>query len=109
MSNWVPDDGDIVWMHFDPQVGREQGGHRPAVVLSDVRYNRRTGLCICVPTTTKIKGYAFEVNLSGEPPSVALADHVKSVDWRGRGARPKGRASKEDVEAIKDVIATLID
>jgi len=42
------------------------------------------------PTTTKIKGYPFEVKLYGRPASVALADQIKSFDWRARKAQKKG-------------------
>ena len=107
--DWAPAAGEIIWISFDPQLGREQGGHRPAVVLSDVAYNRRIGLCVCVPTTTKIKGYPFEVALAGEPASVALADHLKSFDWRARGARAKAWATAEELAEIREISASLIE
>ena len=83
---YVAKAGDIVGLAFDPQAGHEQAGHRPAVVLSPAAYNGRTGLMLCCPTTTRIKGYPFEVRLAGAPPSVALADQIKSLDWRARRA-----------------------
>ena len=105
---FVPDTGDIVWIDFDPQAGHEQAGHRPAVVLSPVAYNARTGLMVCCPVTTKIKGYPFEVALSGSPPSVVLADQVKSLDWRRRSATRKGAASKEELALIRAKLRSLI-
>ena len=107
MTTRAPDAGDSVWIDFDPQSGREQAGHRPAIVLSPRSYNERVGLMICVPTTTRIKGYPFEVPIAGERPSVALADHVKSLDWRTRGASPKGRASVSELAAIRAVVALV--
>jgi mRNA interferase MazF len=80
---YVPEAGDIVWLHFDPQAGHEQAGHRPAVVISPSAYNGKTGLMLCCPMTTRIKGYPFEVELSGARTSVVLADQIKSLDWRG--------------------------
>jgi mRNA interferase MazF len=109
VGGWAPDRGDIVWIDFSPQVGREQAGHRPAVVLSPVSYNQLIGLAVCVPLTTRIKGYPFEVPISGDPASVALADHVKSLDWRNRGARPKGRVTTDELAAIVAVIGEVID
>ena len=87
---WVPDRGDVVWLEFDPQAGREQAGRRPAVVLSPASYNAPTSRALCVPITTKAKGYPFEVALpSGFPiQGVAFADQVKCLDWRARHARP---------------------
>ncbi len=42
-ARFVPDAGDVVWLHFDPQLGHEQAGHRPALVLSPAAYNEKTG------------------------------------------------------------------
>ena len=80
--SYVPEVGDIIWLEFDPQAGHEQAGHRPAVVLTPKAYNQATGLLICCPLTTKIKGYPFEVTISGTPQNVALSDQVKSLDWK---------------------------
>ena len=105
---YVPDAGDIVWIHFDPRAGYEQARHRPAVVLSPSSYNAKAGLLICCPTTTQIKGYPFEVKLSGRPPSVALADQVKSFDWRARRAQKKGKATDAELAEIRAKLHALI-
>lgn len=63
---YVPDAGDIVWLDFDPQAGSEQAGHRPAAVLSPLRYNAVTGPMLCCPMTTRRKGYPFEVKISAD-------------------------------------------
>jgi mRNA interferase MazF len=105
---YIPDAGHIVWLEFDPQVGRAQAGRRPAIVLSSIDYNLLTGLMVCCPMTTKIKGYAFEVPIAGKKPGAALADHVKSVDWRARNMQKKGIASPEELLDVREKIATLI-
>lgn len=102
------DAGDIVWLTFDPQVGREQAGHRPALVLSPANYNGKTGLMIAVPLTTRVKGYPFEVAVAGDPASVALADQVKCLDLRARSATRKGAASAADLAAVKGRLGMLI-
>lgn len=88
-SHWVPDRGNVVWLEFDPQAGREQAGRRPAVVLSPASYNGPTSRALCVPVTTKAKGYPFEVPLPPAFPvqGVAFADQVQCLDWRARHAR----------------------
>jgi mRNA interferase MazF len=105
---YIPDAGDIVWIDFDPQAGREQAKHRPAVVLSPASYNARAGLMLCCPTTTKIKSYPFEVKLAGRPPSVALADQVKSFDWRARNARKKGTVAASELGEVRAKLRVLI-
>lgn len=104
MAGWVPDSGDIVWLQFDPQAGHEQAGHRPALVLSPARYNGLRGMMLCCPMTSRIKGYAFEVVVSDDPPSAVLADQIKSLDWRARSASLKGKVAPE---ALADVQAKL--
>jgi mRNA interferase MazF len=105
---YVPDAGDIVWLHFSPQAGREQAGHRPAVVISGRQYNALSGLMLCCPTTTRAKNYPFEVAISGDPPSVALADHARSVDWRARRAAAKGRVQAGELATIRAKLRALI-
>jgi mRNA interferase MazF len=85
---YIPRRGDIVWLTFTPQVGHEQAGRRPAVVLSPRAYNSRVGLFLACPVTSKAKGYPFEVAIpEGLPVSgFILSDQIKSLDWRARGA-----------------------
>ena len=108
MPSYVPDAGDIVWIQFSPQAGHEQAGHRPAVVLSPASYNGKIGLMLCCPTTTRIKSYPFEVPIAGDPASVALADQVKSVDWRARKAKAKGKVSASELAEIRGKAMALL-
>lgn len=105
---YVPDAGDIVWLQFDPQAGHEQAGHRPALVLSPAAYNGKTGLMVCCPLTTRIKGYPFEVVIGGKPESVVLADQVKNLDWKARRATQKGRVSPEELGEVRAKLRALI-
>lgn len=108
VTPWVPDAGDIIWLSFDPQAGHEQAGHRPALVLSPASYNGLTGLLLCVPMTTRVKGYRFEVAIAGKRGGVALADQVKSFDWRARRATKKGRASDSEVAEVRARVRALV-
>jgi len=109
MPRYVPDAGDIVWLNFTPQSGHEQAGHRPALVVSPASYNGKTSLMICCPMTTQVKGYPFEVVISGPPSgSVVLADQIKSLDWRVRQAKHKGKVSTEELAEVRAKIVALI-
>jgi len=105
---YVPDAGDIVWLDFTPQAGREQAGHRPAVVLSPVGYNSKTSLMLCCPMTTQIKNYPFEVSISASVPSVVLSDQIRSVDWRVRRAKHKGKVSADELAEVRAKVHALI-
>lgn len=85
---YIPDRGDLVWLSFTPQVGHEQAGRRPALIMSPRIYNEKTGLVLACPITSQFKGYPFEIRLPQESfiKGVILADHIKSLDWRAREA-----------------------
>jgi mRNA interferase MazF len=85
---YVPERGDIVWISLSPQVGHEQAGRRPALVVSPSSYNRRLRLALVFPITSRRKGYPFEVPLPEglAVRGVVLADQLKSIDWQGREA-----------------------
>ena len=88
-DSYYPKRGDIVWLAFTPQVGHEQAGYRPALILSPVLYNKTVGLALACPITTQVKGYPFEVAIPDgfEVRGVILADQIKSLDWKARKAR----------------------
>ena len=101
VSRFVPDAGDLIWINFDPVEGHEQGGHRPAVVLSPFAYNNKTGLLLCVPCTTKVKGYPFEVELPGDRDGVALADQITK-------SRKEGKVATGELSEIRAKAKALI-
>ena len=106
---YVPDTGDVVWLQFDPQAGHEQAGHRPALVISPANYNDKTGLMICCPMSTKIKGHPFEVVTEFDGMEcVVLSDQVKSLDWKIRHAKKKAAVSTEVMLHVRAKMKALL-
>ena len=106
---YVPDTGDIVFINFDPQIGREQAKRRPALVLTDHRYNRASGLAVVCPLTSKVKPYPFTLPVTvGEVEGAVLVDQLKSLDWAGRGAEFHSRVPKLLVSKVRQYIAVLL-
>lgn len=88
MVVYVPKRGDIAWLEFDPQKGKDIQKTRPALIVSPHSYNGKTGLALCMPITSKVKGYPFEVFIELEKIKGAiLCDQVRSLDWDTRKAR----------------------
>ena len=110
VKRFIPDRGDLIWIDMNPQAGHEQSGRRPALVLSPAAYNRRTGLAVLCPVTSRKKGYPLEVELpdSGEVAGVVLADQVRNLDWRARKATNGGAAPAGVVEEVLGKLGTLI-
>ena len=111
MSSYVPDRGDLVWLEFTPQAGSEQAGGRPALVLSPKTYNRKVGLALFCPVTSKTKGYPFEVLLpDGYAVSgVVLSDQLKSLDWRSRKVKFIERVSSDVMTMVTARLLALLE
>ncbi len=110
MAVYIPDRGDLIWLTFDPQVGHEQAGRRPALVLSPKSYNQKSYLAILCPITSQIKGYPFEVLLptGSTIGGAVLVDHVKSLDWKARKAQPAGMAPASIVTEVLSRLSPLL-
>ena len=108
--DYVPERGDVVWLDFDPQTGREQAGRRPAFVLSPAAYNGRVGLALLCPVTSRVKGYPFEVALPEglAVGGVVLSDQVKSLDWRRRRAVFACRVEAGVVVSVQQKVLALV-
>ena len=106
----VPDTGDLIWLSFTPQAGREQAGRRPGLVLSPRSYNAKVRLCLVCPVTHHAKGYAFEVALPDGLPvrGVVLADHIKSADWQERGSDHIARVPVEVLDEVRAKLRPLL-
>lgn len=111
VKNYVPESGEVVWLEFDPQTGHEQKGTRPALVLSPSGYNAKTGLMVCCPIANQVKGYPFEVAISGNSAvaGVVLADQVKNLDWQAGNAKYKGRISADQMQEVRGKIKALLE
>jgi mRNA interferase MazF len=109
-SRYQPDRGDLMWLDFNPQAGHEQAGRRPALVVSPLAYNARTGLALCCPITSHIKGYPFEVLVPDglKVSGAVLSDHVKNLDWRARRAEFIARLPQRELEQVINRVILLL-
>ena len=105
-QTYIPNRGDIIWLDFNPRIGREQAGHRPAIVISPKQFNSLSSLAFVCPITSKVKGFSFEVLLTKElqTKGVVLIHHLRSVDWKTRGIKFIEQAP---ISVIKEICAKL--
>jgi mRNA interferase MazF len=107
-----PDRGDLVEMNFQPASGREIDKRRPAIVLSPLAYNRKSGLCLAVPVSTDLTPGPFWIPMPAgylSRPSLVLCDYVKSFDYRERAATFLLRLPASLVDQIVGNVLDLID
>lgn len=106
---YIPDQGDIVWVNFNPVRGHEQKGKRPAFVVSRKIYNERSGLALICPVTSQEKGYPFEVSVeTGKIKGAVLADQVRSIDWKERQAVFIVKSDRYTTDEVKAKLAELM-
>jgi len=109
-QRFFPKRGDVIQVDFDPVQGHEQGGRRPALVISADAYNRLVGLAVVVPITGQVKGYPFEVPIprAQKVRGVILADQVKCIDWRKRSVKFFDTLPAEVLKEVEEKLGPLI-
>jgi mRNA interferase MazF len=109
VATYVPRAGDIVWLDFDPQAGREQAKRRPALVVTDASYNRASGLAVVCPLASRRKPYPFALPIVVDKVDGAvLADHVKSLDWMARKAKFHSKTDAEFLSKVRRYLGVLL-
>jgi mRNA interferase MazF len=110
----IPQQGDVWDVYFDPVVGREQGGRRPALVLSNAELNSLPSqLCIVIPITSRDRDILLHIPIS--PPegglrnqSVILCDQLRSVS-HDHLKRFRGRVSEEVIQQAISIVGLMLD
>jgi len=99
-----------MWLDFNPQAGHEQAGRGPALVVSPLACNARTGGALGCPVTSHIKGYPFEVLVPDglKVSGAVLSDHVKNLDWRARRAEFIARLPQRELEQVINRVILLL-
>lgn len=106
---YIPDRRDIIWLDFDPQLGREIQKMRPALTISPANYNEKTGLGLFIPITSHVKAYPFEVLIDHDLVSGAmLCDQIKSLDWKARSAQYVVTISQAQMQKVTDKLKVLL-
>jgi mRNA interferase MazF len=109
VGEYVPRAGDLIWLDFDPQAGREQAKRRPALVLTDRNYNQASGLVIVCPLTSRRKPYPFALPIVIDKIEGAiLVDHLKSVDWKVRNAAFHSKAGPDLLAKVRAYVGVLV-
>ncbi len=110
MAAYQPERGDLVYLDFSPNAGSEQGGRRPALVLSKQEFNIATGLILACPVTNEVKGGSFEVPLpaGARVTGVVLSEQVRSVDWIAGRAEFHSKAPEDTLWNVLGRIEAIL-
>ena len=107
---YAPEAGDLIWTDFDPRVGREQSGRRPALVVSPTEFGQATEFAIVCPITSRVRPFGTSVVL---PPGLpvsgeVLASHVCSIDTLARPITFAGKVPADILDDVRSKLAALI-
>ena len=110
MAAYIPRQGDIIAVTFDPQSGHEQKGRRPAFVVSKYLFNRSTGMAIVCPVTNTKRDYPFHVPIpeGSKLTGFIMIEQVKSVDFRSRSAKCIERGKDELLSEVLSILDACI-
>ncbi len=109
VKKYIPRQGDIILVSFNPTSGHEQKGSRPAIVVSASEYNMRSGMILVCPITSKAKGYAFEIPINTKKiKGSILVDQIRAMDWFARKLVFLEKTSSEYIAQIRILVSSLI-
>src|SRR2546423_14310635 len=109
VARYVPRAGDVVWLDFDPQAGREQSKRRHALVITDHTYNRASGLAVVCPLTSRRKPYPFALPVNvAKSEGAILVDHLKSLDWTARKATFHSKGDPALLAKVRAYLGVLL-
>ena len=108
---YVPNQGDIILLDFDPQKGREQKGRRPGLVVSNNEYYKRTGLAMVCPITNSVSGFPAHVALDNRTVTTGeiMCEQVKCLDISVRNAVYDEFVPDDIIDEVIDLICSFIE
>jgi len=109
VARYIPRAGDLIWLDFDPQAGREQAKKRPALVITDAAYNQASGLVLVCPLTSRRKPYPFALPVViDKVEGAVLVDQLKSIDWTARKASFHSKADPALLAKVRTYLGVLL-
>ena len=103
--------GDIIKVSFDPNSGHEQAGYRPALVVSNNEFNKRTKLAIVCPITNTDNSFPLHVPLDARTSTtgVILCEYVRTLDLQSRKSRFVEKVPDDILKLVTDIISAEIE
>lgn len=98
--------GDIIKVNLNPTKGHEQAGYRPALVISNNFFNRKTNLVIACPITNTNNRFPLHIELDKrtQTTGVILCEHIKSLDLASRGYKLVEKVPQDILENVLNIV-----
>lgn len=109
VKKYIPSQGDIVYLDFNPQSGHEQKGRRPALIMSNEVFNSNLGLAFACPITNTDRGYPFHIKLlKMKTTGFIMCEQMKSLDYSTRKISFVEKADDDVVETALAIIDSIL-
>ena len=109
MVKYIPEQGDIVSLNFNPQSGHEQKGRRPAIIISNKVFNHHLGLAFACPITNTKRDFPFHIRVESENiTGYIMSEQMKSIDFNSRNIKFIEKANNETINHILGIIDSII-
>jgi mRNA interferase MazF len=101
----------VWWANFDPHVGREQAGQRPAIIVGTAfACQLPNQLAFVVPCTTTERQLPFHPRVTAfERATFAMCDQLKSISRDRLIRRHPAHLGDMDIDAIRFVLTRMVD
>jgi len=107
---YVPQQGDIVALSFDPQSGHEQKGRRPAMIISNKIFNQHLGLAFACPITNTKRDFPFHIEVQSENiTGYIMAEQMKSIDYNARNIKFIEKANQKTISKVLGIIDSILE
>ena len=109
MVKYIPEQGDIVALSFDPQSGHEQKGRRPAIIISNKVFNQHLGLAFACPITNTKRDFPFHIEIQSDNiTGFIMTEQMKSIDYYSRKIKFIEKADQKTLNKILGIIDSII-
>jgi mRNA interferase MazF len=106
---YIPEQGDIVALSFDPQSGHDKKGRRPAVIVSNKVFNQHLGLAFACPITNTKRDFPFHVRVESKNiTGYIMAEQMKSIDYNSRNIKFIEKANQNTMSKILGIIDSIM-
>jgi len=106
---YIPEQGDIVALNFDPQSGHEQKGRRPAIIVSNQVFNKHLGLAFACPITNTKRDFPFHVKVESENiTGYIMAEQMKSIDYKSRKIKFIEKADEKTINHVLGIVDGIL-
>ena len=110
MVKYIPEQGDIVILTFDPQSGHEQKGRRPALIVSNKTFNRYLGLAFACPITSTKRDFPFHIAYNGKNiRGFIMTEQLKSIDYNARKIKFVEKADNKTLSQVLGIIESILE